>query len=281
MSRALHAHFLPKHVDRPEPGETPNARQNVLSEIDDYFNWQEDLRSATAVVIDLLRASTTICQALAAGATAVRPCLEVDEARKTAAALEAGRAVLGGERDGVRIDGFDLGNSPDEYRPETVGGRMVVFTTTNGTRAMLECHRANHVLIGSFVNLSSLCDRLATAPSVHLVCAGTKRRITREDVLCAGAIVDRLAAAHPAGEGEMNDEARIARECWLQAMSSADLRAKGSIEKLARTLRETQGGRNLIALGLERDIDAAAQIDKIRLVPELDTKSWRITAALP
>ncbi len=275
MPVSIHAHFLPKHRDRAEPDESPQARQNFLAEINDWFNLQEELQSATAVVLDILRASTTICHALAAGASAVRPCLEI------AAEHFGSKAVLGGERDGVRIDGFELGNSPDEYRPDTVAGRVVVFTTTNGTRAMLDCHRAKRVLIGSFVNLTSLCDQLATAPSVHLVCAGTKRRITREDVLCAGAITDRLVASGAATMQDLNDEARIAGDAWREAMHGADGVDPGAIKALARTLRETQGGRNLLALGLERDIDAAAQIDKIRLVPELNTQSWRITAARP
>src|SRR5260221_9549559 len=83
----------------------------------------DELRDATAVVIDLLRASTTICHALAAGAREVIPCLEVDDARRIAADLAASTPVLGGERDGVQIEGFDLGNSPEEYQPDTVGGR--------------------------------------------------------------------------------------------------------------------------------------------------------------
>lgn len=241
----------------------------------------DELPAATAVVIDLLRASTTICHALAAGAIEVISCLEVDEAREVAAKISAGRAVLGGEREGVRIEGFDLGNSPEEYTPESVGGKSLIFTTTNGTRAMLECRRAKRVLIGSFVNISALCKKLTFEHPIHLICAGTKSKITREDVLSAGAIADRLLSVGLASESDLNDEARIARDAWRELLRGPDVQSLGMVGALARTLRETQGGRNLIALGLERDIDAAAQIDKIRLVPELDTKSWRITAALP
>src|SRR5438132_9688378 len=130
MSGRLFAHFLPTLMD------------------------PDELRDGTAVVIDVLRASTTICHALAAGAREVIPCLEVEEARRVAADNSGSRPMLGGEREGVRIEGFDLGNSPGEYRPDTVGGRTVVFTTTNGTRAMLGCRSARRVLIGSFVNFS-------------------------------------------------------------------------------------------------------------------------------
>ena len=241
----------------------------------------DELRDATAVVIDLLRASTTICHALAAGAREVIPCLEVDDARRIAADLAASRPVLGGEREGVQIEGFDLGNSPDEYQPDTVGGRTVVFTTTNGTAAMLRCRRAGRIVIGSLVNFSAVCKQLTAHAQTHLICAGTQSKITREDVLCAGAITDRLLSSGAMGESDLNDEARIARDAWRQTMHGPDVQNPGSTEALARTLRDTQGGRNLIALGLERDIVAAAQIDKFRIVPELDIQSWRIVAALP
>jgi 2-phosphosulfolactate phosphatase len=229
----------------------------------------------------VLRASTTICYALAAGARELIPCREVDDARQLAAERSEARPVLGGERGGVLIERFDLGNSPEEYQPETVGGRTVVFTTTNGTAAMLMCRQARRVLIGSFVNITELWKRLRFDQPIHLVCAGTESKITREDVLCAGAIADRMLSVGAVGEAELNDEARIACDAWRESMQGPDVQDLGASEILARTLRETRGGRNLIALGLERDIDAAAQIDKIRLVPELDTKAWRITAALP
>src|SRR5438132_10850132 len=106
------------------------------------------------VVIDVLRAAPTIFQALAAGATEVVPCLEVEEAKKIAVQI-ARSAILGGERGGKQIPDFDLGNSPAEYTPERVAGKTVVFTTTNGTRAMLRCEAARRVLIAAFTNLSA------------------------------------------------------------------------------------------------------------------------------
>jgi 2-phosphosulfolactate phosphatase len=243
----------------------------------------DELSGATAVIIDVLRASTTICHALAAGARQVIPCLEVVNAREIADDLTARgeQPLLGGERDGVRIGGFDLGNSPDEYSPETVAGRTIVFTTTNGTRAMNQCHTARRVLVGSFVNLSAVCKELVGSEARHLVCAGTQDRITREDVLCAGAIADRLLVMGAVDENGLNDQARIARDAWRQTMYGRDEPDSGSIETLARTLRDSQGGRNLIALKLDRDIGAAAQMDRFRIVPELDISNWRVTTALP
>jgi 2-phosphosulfolactate phosphatase len=257
MQPLLAAHFLPDFV-------TP-----------------EELAGATVVVIDVLRASTTISQALAAGARAVIPTLEVDEARRIAAGFPSGAAVLGGEREGLRIEGFDLGNSPAEYRPETVGGRSVVFTTTNGTRAMQRCRTAARVLIGAFVNLSAVCEAIKTtepnrSQAVHLLCAGTRGRITREDVLFAGTAIDRLLCDGAVDEMAQNDQARIARAAWREAAGGE---SPLSVATLAAELRDTQGGRNLKAIHLERDIDAAAQIDSLRVVPELNLAAWRIEPA--
>src|SRR5438874_11853400 len=112
-----------------------------------------ELAGKTVVVIDVLRATTTIITALANGATQVIPCLEIDEARKAAADFGS-PAILGGERGGRPIAGFDLGNSPAEYSREQVAGKTVVFTTTNGTRALLRCKAARRVLLGAFISFS-------------------------------------------------------------------------------------------------------------------------------
>jgi 2-phosphosulfolactate phosphatase len=94
-----------------------------------------DLTGSTVIVIDMLRASSTICRALASGAKCVVPLLEIEETLQLGAQLGREYVVLGGERGGTTIDGFDVGNSPNEYTPERVAGKMVLFTTTNGTRA--------------------------------------------------------------------------------------------------------------------------------------------------
>src|SRR3954469_23642043 len=140
------------------------------------------LAGKTVVVIDVLRATTTIVHALAAGAKEVVPCLEVEEARRIATE-RGGEAVTGGERGGKQIPGFDLGNSPAEYSRERVAGKTVVFTTTNGTRAMQRCKSASRVLLGAFVNFSAVCRELSGVEQIALVCAGTDGHVTREDTL--------------------------------------------------------------------------------------------------
>ena len=220
-----------------------------------------------AVVIDVLRATTTIVHALAAGATAVIPCREVEEARRLAGA-RGDVIVLGGERGGLQIEGFHLGNSPAEYTPETVGGKTVIFTTTNGTRAMLKCRLARRVLVGAFVNFSALCDILSDEAGVELLCAGTNREVTREDVLLAGAVAAEVAEA---GDWLLNDQARIAADAWSAV--SRDLATTGL---LWETLKESRGGQNLQSIGQAKDIEIAAQIDKFDRVPELNVPQWII-----
>jgi len=224
----------------------------------------------TTVVIDVLRATTSIVYALASGARQVIPCLRVAEARQLATKHGSG-VVLGGERDGRRIDGFDLGNSPTEYTPEAVQGKTVIFTTTNGTKAMQHCRLANRVLIGAFVNFSAVCDRLTQEQHVEILCAGTRGAITREDVLLAGAFAHELRQGRAGGQSLLDDQAAIAAESWVRVQ--ADF-AAGT--PLAESLRDSSGARNLIEIGLERDIEIASQIDRFDLTPELDLASWAI-----
>jgi 2-phosphosulfolactate phosphatase len=230
----------------------------------------ESLGNRTAVVIDVLRATTTIVHALAAGAREVIPCLEVSEARQIAQKFPASERLLGGERQGVRIEGFDLGNSPTEYTPESVAGKTIVFTTTNGTRAMQRCRQARRVLLAGFVNLSAVVQSLARERDVHIVCAGTRGEITREDALVAGALVD--AFVQTGNPSSLNDEARLVRDAWLAVPG----RKIDRITALTKTLYDTQGGRNLIAEGFEHNIATAALFDRFDIVPTLDTQAWTI-----
>lgn len=228
-----------------------------------------ELAGKTLAVIDVLRATTTIIQALAAGAAEVIPCLEVDEAKSIASRL-APRAILGGERGGKQIPGFDLGNSPAEYTPERVAGKSVVFTTTNGTRAMQRGKEARRVLLAAFTNLSAICRELVDETAIALVCAGTDGHVTREDTLLAGALVNELARSPKC---RLNDQALLAADAWSTAVRLMTDRPLGMM------LRDSRGGRNLIDIGQEHDIDLAAQIDRFDIVPELDLAAWRIRVA--
>ncbi len=249
---------------------------------------EEQLRGGVAVVIDVLRASTTISQALASGAIAVVPTATVADAHAAAASL-AGDSLptansevpadvratagilLGGERGGSLIPGFDLDNSPMKYSPGVVVGKTVVFTTTNGTQALLKCRLAERTLIGCFSNLHAVIALLANdSRPIHLICAGTDGLVSTDDALCAGAIATGVWATRkwPKWDG---DQLRLVMDlftCRCQPM-----------REVVNTLRESHGGRNLIALGLEADIDRAARWDLFRLVPEFDPATRRLTPA--
>jgi 2-phosphosulfolactate phosphatase len=233
--RSLHVHLLPSLV---KPAE---------------------LNGSTCVVIDVLRATTTIATALAAGAKEILPCLEVADAHRLAASLPAGSYLLGGERGGKKIDGFDLGNSPAEYRADLVVGKTIIFTTTNGTRALLACHGAELVLCGAFVNLSPLCEAIRKRSNIHLICAGTDDQISREDVLLAGAIVDRLTDDAPCS---LNDEASLAKSAWQELKHFDNI-------KLGENLKNSRGARNLAEIGMGSDILLACVCNSTSIVPYL------------
>jgi 2-phosphosulfolactate phosphatase len=232
-----------------------------------------------AVVIDVLRASTTIATALAHGAAGVRPVTGVDEAR-TVAAARGTAALLGGERGGVRIAGFDLGNSPLEYTRDRIAGRSIVITTTNGTAALAACRSARAVLVGAVVNAAAVAAavrRLATTSGttdVHLVCAGTDGSPSGEDLLGAGAI---LAAAAPAGPDDVLDaSARAARDAFRRVAAAADPRAA-----LVAEFHRAPGGANLVALGMEADLAACAARDSVGTVPRLDPATGWLVEMVP
>jgi 2-phosphosulfolactate phosphatase len=235
-----------------------------------------DLAGSAVVVIDLLRATSTISQAIASGATEVVPFLEVDDA--ITAAEKAGRSnvVLGGERKGGKIPRFDLGNSPCEYTTEAVAGRRVFITTTNGTRALDHAKRAKRVLLGAFTNLSAVVASIENEPRIEILCAGTDGGETREDILAAGAIVSQLLE-RSSTPPKLNENAAAAKRDWDEVLTRARSSNRPLTEQLAIELRDTQGGRNLLGMDLNRDLVDCAQIDRLKIVPELNIRDWRIT----
>jgi 2-phosphosulfolactate phosphatase len=221
------------------------------------------LAGSVAVVIDVLRAGTTIIYALAAGCASIRPCAEVEEARQLAGNMPAGKVLLGGERGGVPLAGFDLGNSPREFTATVCGGITLVLTTTNGTRALVRAAEAERVLIAGFVNYSAVCEQLRHDPRpIHIVCAGTDGEATLEDTLLAGALVEYLCEEMDVC---LNDSARLAWDCFEN---------HGRV--LQGALEISRGGANLHQLGYDDDIRAAAEVDKFAIVPELRRDPLRI-----
>jgi 2-phosphosulfolactate phosphatase len=240
----------------------------------------DELAGGTAVVIDVLRATTTIVYALEAGAKEVIPCREIEETRELAKKFRRQDILLGGERMGKPIADFDLGNSPEEYLSDEVDGRTILFTTTNGTQAMAHAKPAKQIILAAFSNVSAIVQRLIGRDEVHILCAGTDGELTEDDTLLAGLIVERLQKL-----GGMiyvlNAQAITAREFWLSrfAVPYAVGAAPIEPEQLEAELRMSRGAKNLIALGYDDDILAAARVDQFKGVPELnrDTFSVRLT----
>ena len=215
-----------------------------------------DLGGVTAVVIDVVRATSCIVEAIANGARSVHPAISVEEA----VALQAGlngrgdRALLCGERGGLRIDGFDLGNSPAEFAAAAVGGRRLVMTTTNGTRAFAAARHADRVLTASFFNLSAVAEAVRDDDVVAIVCAGKEGRFSLDDAVCAGHVV-RALLDRAAGPVTLADAAVAVR----------DLAAVHGVS--AGMLAGTAAGRALVEVGLGADLALCARADRHQIVP--------------
>lgn len=210
------------------------------------------LAQSTVLVVDVLRASTTIIAALGNGCAGIVPVADPDEALRRA---RADGALVAGERRGEPLAGFDLGNSPLDFSRERVGGRTLFFTTSNGTRALLKTRRAPAVGVAALVNVSAAGAWAgAGGRDVVVVCAGERGQSSLEDLVCAGLLVERLAA-HEAGA--MPSPAAAA------ARHAAD-RYGGAVDRLAR---DSPWARHLIAAGRGADVAACLRLDTTTLVP--------------
>lgn len=229
------------------------------------------LAGSVVIMIDALRASVTIASALASGARAVIPVLTVEDAHTASQRMRAGgvsreQVVLGGERGGVLIPGFDLDNSPLAYTADRVKGKDVVFTTANGTSTLIHAHGAGRILIGALTNLSSVCGAVAADPrDVHIICSGTRGEISLDDCLAAGAIVERLLDA--GRELGSDDSGLVCLNLWHEAKRSGVLGA----------MRASRGGRNLVRLGFDADIELCSTIDGVDVLPRYEQDAGIIT----
>jgi 2-phosphosulfolactate phosphatase len=223
---------------------------------------EDQLTGKIAVVIDILRATTTIVEALDNGARSVVPVASVDGARVMA--HDRTGALLCGERGGVKPEGFSLGNSPLEYTPDVVDGVDCVLTTTNGTRALHMATQADEILVGSITNADALCDRLRQdSRDVVLVCSGTDGRVSFEDCLGAGLIVDRLGY-------QASDSAAM----MFHAMEGAIERFGG----LRYAVQSSFHAKRLIELGFGDDVAFACEPGSSSVVPMLDSAIGEIQA---
>jgi 2-phosphosulfolactate phosphatase len=211
------------------------------------------------VVIDVLRASTTIATALFNGAESVIPFAAVEEVFERADRGKRTGVLLCGERNGIRVDGFDLGNSPHEYSMHAVRNKTLLFTSTNGAQVLSAVREAGSVFIAGFINMKALIRAvIQEGKDCILACAGREGGFSLEDSVCAGMAVDELQKRITKNRISLSDEARAVS--ILYRFHALDL---GSM------IRESFHGRYLSGLQMDRDLDWCASVDLVDCVPVL------------
>jgi 2-phosphosulfolactate phosphatase len=222
---------------------------------------QVQVQDRTAVLVDVLRSGTTVATAIHNGARAVVPAASTEEAIRIAQSIGRRDVLLCGERGGEPIEGFDLGNSPSEFTPDVVSDRTLVMSTTNGTHTLVALSAAGSVYVGALVNLRALAERLADVDGDPVVvCAGRRGRVSVEDALCAGLLVDatiKQARRRKLARPQLGDGAIAAR-----ALAS-------ELPPDVRFLRRTTAGRSLRDIGQGEDIKFCARVDSLSVVPVL------------
>lgn len=222
----------------------------VLNPADIALLPQRDLSASTCVVFDVLRATSSMITGLAHGAAEIHPVTTIEEALALKQRLPD--AILGGERHGDRIEGFDVGNSPLEYL--NLAGRSIITTTTNGTVALRACEGAQCVLIGAILNIDALAAELLRSKpeQVVLVCAGTFADFALEDAIAAGLLIAAL------GKPELTDSAYAAlavAQCYPDPLEA---------------LRRARNGRALGAKGRGAEVEWCAQRSRFDIVGSME-----------
>ncbi|MBW7465472.1 2-phosphosulfolactate phosphatase [Pontibacter aydingkolensis] len=208
-----------------------------------------DLKGKAVVAVDILRATSTMVTAFAHGATDIFPVMKLEECQ----AYAAKGCLIAAERDGVKAEGFDLGNSPFAYMNGNVQGRTIAITTTNGTRAIHLSMEADEIIVGSFLNLQAVANHLQELQlDVLIVCAGWKGKFNLEDTLYAGALVERLQQAF-----SFENDATLA-SLYLYQTAKQDL---------VTFLRQSSHVRRLENLEIHKDIEFCLQHDKFGVLP--------------
>lgn len=214
------------------------------------------LQDTTVIVVDVLRATTSIISALNGGALKVVPSIDAGYAVELASRLGMSECVLGGERGGVKIPGFELGNSPKDYLSRVVRGKTVIVSTTNGTGALHSVKSADSVLLGAMINRTAVAKAAAcNGNDILIVCAGTEGQPSADDLCAAGAVIDAVRAFADIREGELTDMAMICESLYHSWR-------EGRFD-LSRTFHFAR----LCAMGFEEDVAFCFTPDTTDTVP--------------
>jgi len=207
-----------------------------------------DVSSKSVVVVDILRATSCMTTAFAHGIECIKPFAKLDEC----VAMKSQGWLTAGERDGKKVEGFDMGNSPFEYMGDQMRGARIAFTTTNGTQAIVKSFGAKQIIIGSFLNLSAVLNHLKnTAEEILVVCAGWKGKFNLEDTLFAGAVVHHLSEFKPACDSPL-----AARSLYA-----------GAKNNMVESLKDSSHVQRLARLNIHKDIEFCLTPDQYNVVP--------------
>jgi len=219
---------------------------------------EKGLKEKAAVVIDVLRATSTIVTALANGCREVIPVMEIEEAVNMAKNYDKNAFLLAGERGNVAINGFHLSNSPLEFTRETVEGKTIIITTTNGTRAIRRAYEAEEVVIGCMLNARAVAEHLCNQnKDVVILCAGTEGKFSLDDVMTAGMIAFDMCSRR--NDIELDDLAFASK--YMYEINKNDINA---------FLSNTYHYKRLKEAGFEDDIKYCLQNDVISIVPHYE-----------
>jgi 2-phosphosulfolactate phosphatase len=214
---------------------------------------ENEIAGKTVVVIDVLRACTVVCQAFASGCREVIPVRTVGDASTLAANLDREVVLLAGERYGHKIEGFDLGNSPFEFTKDIVRDKIIILASTNGSKAMVLGSSGASCYAASFVNVTAVVDQIkANGIDTAIICSGKESKFSLEDAICGGMILSILGSQADL----INDAAEVALTMYETHKSN-----------LIAALRNCDHGRYLASIGFGYDIDFAAGIDTLRILP--------------
>lgn len=220
-----------------------------------------DLEEKLVIVIDVLRASSTIVTALNNGAKDIIPVESQEDATRLMQEIGRKYVLLCGERSGQKIEGFDLGNSPFEYTNEVIQDKTLIFCSTNGSRTIVKASAAAKVMVGCFINLGAVLENaLESKPKeVVLLCSGKEDRFSLEDTVCAGMMAYRL-------------QERFPKSLDLSDSSQAGLQIYNQYQKdLLKMLNCSAHGKYLLTLGFQEDLVFCSRVDSLPLVPVLET----------
>lgn len=209
----------------------------------------------TTVVIDILRASSTIVTALQNGAKEIVPVASVEFAVKVSGGMFGGQTLLGGERNTKKIEGFALGNSPLEYTPEIVTGKSIIFYTTNGSKAIVKAKFSQNLFVCSFMNLGAVAKKLVSLNTdFEILCSGRNYLYSMEDTVCAGKLISEVT--------------NLTKEINLTDAAKASVALSKSFGKsILKMLKECEHGKILIENGFESDLTFCSKLSTLEAIP--------------